>query len=324
TACEIYTWNGTTYTVSGNYTYNHADANGCTQVDTLHLTINNPVHTATSETACEIYTWNGTTYTVSGNYTYNHADANGCTQVDTLHLTINNPVHTATTEVACETYTWNGTAYTVSGNYTYSHADNNGCAQVDTLHLTINNPVHMATTEVACETYTWNGTAYTVSGSYTYSHADNNGCAQVDTLHLTINYSVVAYDSITIASTELPYDYHGNTIDAGGNYTFTGATTEGCDSTMHLNVIVNQDGIDDVSIDTEIRVYPNPTDGDVIVEGRGVERIEVMDVTGRVLINRRCEGAADCRIDISTFGQGAYLLRVTTVDGVAIRKVVKR
>ena len=31
---------------SGTYTYSHLDNNGCTQVDTLHLTINHPVHQA--------------------------------------------------------------------------------------------------------------------------------------------------------------------------------------------------------------------------------------------------------------------------------------
>jgi gliding motility-associated-like protein len=40
--CESYTWtegNGETYTVAGDYTYTHPDAHGCTQVDTLHLTL---------------------------------------------------------------------------------------------------------------------------------------------------------------------------------------------------------------------------------------------------------------------------------------------
>ena len=37
-ACENYLWNGQTYTESGTYTFAHPDANGCTQVDTLHLT----------------------------------------------------------------------------------------------------------------------------------------------------------------------------------------------------------------------------------------------------------------------------------------------
>lgn len=41
TACDSYTWNGTVYTQSGLYTFSHDDANGCTQVDTLHLVVFN-------------------------------------------------------------------------------------------------------------------------------------------------------------------------------------------------------------------------------------------------------------------------------------------
>ena len=57
-ACETYTWtsgNGQPYTISGDYTYAHPDANGCTQVDTLHLTIlESPDATiiATADTIC--------------------------------------------------------------------------------------------------------------------------------------------------------------------------------------------------------------------------------------------------------------------------------
>ena len=93
TECGSYVWNGSTYTTSGDYIYSHEDANGCTQVDTLHLTIKNPTHQATTVTECSSYVWNGCTYNTSGKYTYSHEDANGCTQVDTLHLTINNPTH---------------------------------------------------------------------------------------------------------------------------------------------------------------------------------------------------------------------------------------
>ena len=171
--------------------------NGCTQVDTLHLTINNPTHTAVTVTECETYTWadgNGQTYTLSGDYTYSHVDANGCTQVDTLHLTVNNPVHSAVTVTECESYIWadgNGQTYTVSGDYTYSHADANGCTQVDTLHLTINQPV---TTEISIETsdscYIWNGLTYCMSGDYTQTFTAANGCDSVVTLHLTTSVGI--------------------------------------------------------------------------------------------------------------------------------------
>ncbi|MBQ4441813.1 MAG: gliding motility-associated C-terminal domain-containing protein, partial [Bacteroidales bacterium] len=87
--CETYTWalgNGLTYTESGTYTYEHPDAHGCTQVDTLHLTVNFPTHTAVTVYVCDDYVWNGHTYTTDGDYTFAHPDENGCTQVDTLHL----------------------------------------------------------------------------------------------------------------------------------------------------------------------------------------------------------------------------------------------
>ena len=97
--CESYTWQwpgggDTTITASGLYLHRHEDNNHCTQVDTLHLTINIPVHTAITDYFCQPYLWNGHYYSLPGNYTFAHDDANGCEQVDTLHL---NFVDTTTT-----------------------------------------------------------------------------------------------------------------------------------------------------------------------------------------------------------------------------------
>ena len=39
-ACDSYTWNGTTYTTSGDKTFTSTNVAGCTNVATLHLTIN--------------------------------------------------------------------------------------------------------------------------------------------------------------------------------------------------------------------------------------------------------------------------------------------
>ena len=245
--CEHYTWttgNGVDYTTSGDYTYSHEDANGCTQVDTLHLTINNPVHTASTVEKCESYTWsdgNGITYTTSGDYTYSHEDANGCTQVDTLHLTINKPEHTSVAETACEQYEWNGTTYYNSGIYTYSHLDAHGCTQVDTLHLTINNPVHKAITVVECEHYTWttgNGLDYTASGDYTYSHEDANGCTQVDTLHLTINNPVHTATTVAVCDSYTWTEGNGETYTTSGDRTYSHTDAHGCTQvdTLHLTI----------------------------------------------------------------------------------------
>ena len=260
TACETYTWtaaeggNGQTYTTSGTYYYPHADANQCEQVDTLYLTINNPVHLAYHKTECETYTWsaaeggNGQTYTTSGTYYYPHTDANQCQQVDTLYLTINNPVHLAYHKTECETYTWsaaqggNGQTYTTSGTYYYPHADANQCQQVDTLYLTINNPVHQSYTVDACDSYKWVvgswSQTYTTPGVKLHSHSDANGCTQVDTLHLTLRHSTTGIDEVTACNS---YTWiNGTTYTQSTNtptYTLTNAA--GCDSVVTLHLTVN-------------------------------------------------------------------------------------
>ena len=198
-ACESFDWyehTGITQSCE-NLTHTFTNAMGCDSVVTLHLTINNPLHTAVIENTCESYTWNGTTYTVSGNYTYSHIDVNGCTQVDTLHLTINNPVHTAITENACESYMWNETLYTDGGDYTYSHVDENGCTQVDTLHLTIFNDAiseFTIVTEEPC--YTWNNVEYCETGDYSQTFQTIHSCDSLVTLHLTITVGLNDYETV--------------------------------------------------------------------------------------------------------------------------------
>jgi hypothetical protein len=169
------------------YRSSHADDNGCTQVDTLHLTINNPVHTATTQAACESYTWNGTAYTVSGDYTYSHADANGCTQVDTLHLTINYSTAGDTTAVACDSFTWWGTVYTSSSNEaTHTLTNAAGCDSTVTLHLTVNYSTETTVTDSAEGSYTWHGETYSESGTYTWTGTTVDGCDSTVTLVLTV------------------------------------------------------------------------------------------------------------------------------------------
>jgi hypothetical protein len=91
-SCDAYTWtdgDGQTHTVSGDYTYSHQDSHGCTQVDTLHLTIHNSTASEFSiETPDSCYTWNGQAYCASGDYVQTLQTADGCDSVVTLHLTI--------------------------------------------------------------------------------------------------------------------------------------------------------------------------------------------------------------------------------------------
>ena len=170
TACDSYTWNGETYTESGDYVYTTAAANGCDSIVTLHLTINETQYAEESITACDSYTWNGETYTQTGEYVYTAIATNGCDSIVTLHLTINNSEHVEETVTVCDSYEWNGLRYTESGDYTYTTTTDYGCDRVEVLHLTILEVITETEILALCPSelpYEWYGQSLTEAGLYT-------------------------------------------------------------------------------------------------------------------------------------------------------------
>ena len=239
--CESYTWtdgNGQTYTTSDDYTYSHQDANGCTQVDTLHLTIRHGTHNVETETTCESFTWHDSTYTTSGSYTYAYTNNIGCQSVDTLKLTVNYGTHNVETETTCESFIWHDSTYTTSGTYTYAYTNNTGCQSVDTLKLTVNHPAHMVTTAGSCGSFTWHDSTYTESGDYTYSHPDANDCTQVDTLHLTVYNPVHTAVTVEACESYMWMEGTGGTYTTSDTYTYAHQDTHGCwqVDTLHLTI----------------------------------------------------------------------------------------
>ena len=101
------------YTESGTYTFESTNDEGCTNVATLTLTINNSSTSQESASACDIYIWNGELYTESGTYTFETTNSVGCDSIATLNLTINTPSSSSFDVTACDSYDWNGTTYTV-------------------------------------------------------------------------------------------------------------------------------------------------------------------------------------------------------------------
>ena len=260
-ACDAYTWNGTTYTSSGTYTHTLTNSVGCDSIATLNLTINNSTTATVPHTACDTYTWpiNGQTYTASGAYTATISNAAGCDSVITLNLTINQSTSATVNHTACQTYTWpvNSQTYTTSGTYTATIANAAGCDSVITLNLTIGGPSASSVTVTECSSYTWaqNGMTYTASGAYTDTIPNMFGCDSVITLNLTINQPVTN----TVTETECTsytWAENGMTYTVSGTYTetLTGAAANGCDSIITLDLTIIQPTTSTVSV-TECSSY---------------------------------------------------------------------
>jgi uncharacterized protein affecting Mg2+/Co2+ transport len=138
-ACDSYTWNGITYTMSGTPTHTYTAASGCDSVHTLNLIINLSNAGSSNLTACNSYVWNGITYILSGAPTHTYINANGCDSIHTLNLTIEQSSSSTTNVTVINNYTWpaNNTTYTASGVYTATLVNAVGCDSNLTLNLFI-------------------------------------------------------------------------------------------------------------------------------------------------------------------------------------------
>lgn len=67
--------------------------------------------------------------------------------------------------------------------------------------------------------------------------------------------------------------------------------------------------------ENEIKVYPNPTNGQIVINGQvDVQSVEVYNVLGELINNKA---------DLSGFSSGLYFLKIKTSRGTTIRKIIK-
>ena len=158
-----------------------------------------------------------------------------------------------------------------------------------------------------------------VSGSYEHVAYDviENACDSIYMLRLTVYPTGHAeyYDTV-----HGEYMWNGEIYSTTGDYTvWVGRNRWGCDSLETLHLVVNL-GIDDSDLDN-MKLYPNPTRGDVNIEGVEVKKVEVLDMVGRTVAT--FEGSN--HIDITDLPSGTYTLAITTMDDrLVTRRVAKR
>ena len=187
TACDSYSWNGTTYTSSGAYTYVTTNANGCDSTATLNLTINNSVTTNNPQSICSggSYTINGNTYTSANTYTDVFTAANGCDSTVTTVITIQ-PTLSVSLIPAGPVSICNGLSRTLSSsvtnpNNTYSWSDASGVISGAT------SPTYSAS----------------VSGTYTLTVTTAAGCSSTSNSVVVNVISVSTPSSLSTSSIQL-------------------------------------------------------------------------------------------------------------------------
>ncbi len=185
--------------------------------------------------------------------------------------------------------------------------NNNGCADSAILMVSVgvNAPIITSFTPQTGS----NGTQITINGSNL-----NNA---TDVLFGGVNaknFNVVSPSIITAI------------VDTGATGSVSVITPNG---TALLNgfTYINNTGIAEY-VTQSYSIFPNPVSSEIIIESDKTlnnSNFELMDVSGKVLMNTRCNTATNrFNIDVKTLSSAVYLLRITSQGQISTAKVIKQ
>ena len=278
TGCASYNWTrgGMVYATlheSGTHYYSYESANGCTSVDTLHLTLLDLSENFYDVHACDLFTWhkvwNGDTlYTANtitsrpdDGYVKTYSLTEGtytCWSRDTFFVTIGNttPLPTNISATSCNRYDWWSTDgsqhagyFDASGTYYYTFTNASGCDSVVQLTLTIKTGDTVRIDTTVCDFFIYDGRGYDFSTNFINAYMDNYGCVGVDSVFLTVNKSKTVSVDTTVCDA-FYWDLTDVTYDSTVSVTDSTSTVMGCDSvvTMHLTVNYSTSHIDTLDV----------------------------------------------------------------------------
>lgn len=176
-----------------------------------------------------VYTWYGTT------------DCN-CDSLITLVLTVNPTHEIEFFDTIClgEVYTEHNFHETNAGVYVQNLQNIYGCDSVVTLNLHVSMTHNIAINAEICDdsTYTQYGFSENQTGVYTQTLPNIYGCDSIVTLNLVVHptYDYVIDAEICDGET---YDENNFFETQTGVYTQEHISIHGCDSIVHLNLVVN-------------------------------------------------------------------------------------
>ncbi|MEP7195853.1 MAG: hypothetical protein ABI851_04995, partial [Saprospiraceae bacterium] len=237
--CDSLSWNGTIYSSSGTYTFKTQNISGCDSIATLNLSIQKSDNISLQQQACDSYLWNGKTYTQSGLYQDKSQNVNGCDSIINLNLIINKSSNVNVTFSVCDSLNYLGKTLNKNGTYLFTLQNSVGCDSVINLDLKIlsNSILDKVST---CDNYHWkvNNLDYNQSGLYSQKYINILGCDSVYTLELNINKSFQLQEQAEVCK-EYFWPVNKTLYNQSGDYVVPLKTSQGCDSILKLNLLVN-------------------------------------------------------------------------------------
>lgn len=150
-----------------------------------------------------------------------------------------------------------------------------------------------------------------------------NGCDSIVTLDLSMNYES---DTVLYVSSLGTYKLNGYSYSEAGVYQQDTLTEFGCDSTITLNLNIDESGIQNLE-HLGLQVFPNPFWSEISVNFEKLEdicTISLVDARGRV-VYFDSQITVKNKFDLSFLEPGVYYLNINTKESVLGRiKMIRR
>ncbi|MGZ3864044.1 MAG: choice-of-anchor J domain-containing protein [Bacteroidia bacterium] len=334
---------GHTYTVTGMYTDTIPNLAGCDSIISIDLTINNSTASSLTVSNCNSYlSPAGHTYTVTGMYTDTIPNLAGCDSIISIDLTIKNSTASSQTVTNCGSYlSPAGHTYTVTGMYTDTIPNLAGCDSIISLNVTINNSTASSQTVTSCFRYTApSGAVFSSSGVYTDTIPNMAGCDSILTINLTINtvdtsvsIAVVTLTANAVSATYQWLDCSNSYAVIGGanNVSYTpsvngtyavSVTKNGCTDTSSCHTVMNV-GISENNASAVFAIYPNPTNGNVVLESATTGEVVIYNQLNQVIYSAKIQEGHNT-ISLANQPEGIYLVRYSNAYGSHALRLIKQ
>ena len=105
-----------------------------------------------------------------------------------------------------------------------------------------------------------------------------------------------------------------------GTVTLTATPNIGCEvaGTDYIVNVTNSYDVSEYNINANI--FPNPTNGNVTIQAKNMTRLSVVNGLGQVVYDAELDGD-ECTVNMSQFGVGIYMVRITTAQGNSTKQV---
>jgi hypothetical protein len=174
-----------------------------------------------------------------------------------------------------------------------------------------------------------------------FTVSDSN-CTATDTMHIktfpapvTPSITLIGLDSLKASLAATQYTWYRDSIKltvntrqifagAPGKYAVQIEDSNGCLSPISSPYAYISTGVQPIELKPDIRIYPNPTTGLVNIEYTGLQtaKISVLNITSQVQFETIITTHAE--LDLHNLPKGIYLLKIQSMEGCRVERVILR